>query len=668
MAALEDDGLTAQAPAVRFTSVGDTAFNVEFGTAIDRPANARVMALHARLKRAAVPGLVETVPAFRSLLVVYDPTITGRRAVQAAVEAALADGGAQAPAAGRLWRLPVCYDPGLAPDLEESAAALGLTAEGLAGLHGSTEYFVYMLGFMPGFGYMGDLPAALERPRRAEPRLRVPAGSVAMAGRLTTVYPWESPGGWHLIGRCPVPLYDGARPSPILLAAGDRVRFEAVDRAGFDALARAVAEGRFDPDGLRDGSYRFRNGPTCGRTVPSPHTPGGPPPRALASRPCGRAAAVAAGYQGQRAGRSDPGIMSPPPALAVLEPGLFTTIQDLGRFGFQELGMPVAGALDPLALRLANALVGNPQRAAGLEIALLGPALRVEAAGVRIAAVGPVALGLEREGQPPVPLETGRTHRLARGDLLRLGAVDGAAVACLAVAGGFDLEPFLGSLSSYARAGIGPLGGKPLGAGTRLPLRLDQAPAGGEVELPQAPDYGGGPVRVVLGPQEDRFTEEAVATFLSAEYRVGREADRMGLRLEGPALAHRGGADIASDGLVTGAIQVPGNGRPILLLNDRQTAGGYAKIATVISADLPRAGRLRPGDRLSFRAVAVEEAEALRRRQEEAVAGWIRGIRPVRPAGGIDLEALYGGNLVSGVVDGRTGTGDILDAEAARGP
>ncbi|AIB13678.1 allophanate hydrolase (plasmid) [Azospirillum argentinense] len=235
---------------VRFTTAGDTAFNVEFGEGIDRPTNARVMALHARLKTAAPPGLVETVPTFRSLQVVYDPAVTSRREVQAAVEAELAHAG-DAPAEGTLWRLPVCYDAELGPDLAELSASLGLSAERLIDLHGSTEYFVYMLGFMPGFAYMGDLPAELEKPRRSEPRVRVPAGSVATAGRLTTVYPWESPGGWHLIGRCPVPLYDGARPSPVLLAAGDRVRFEAVDRARFDALSAEAAAGRFDPDTLR---------------------------------------------------------------------------------------------------------------------------------------------------------------------------------------------------------------------------------------------------------------------------------------------------------------------------------------------------------------------------------------------------------------------------------
>ena len=348
------------------------------------------------------------------------------------------------------------------------------------------------------------------------------------------------------------------------------------------------------------------------------------------------------------------------PALKAIRPGLFTTVQDLGRFGYQELGVPVAGMLDPLALRLANALVGNPPGMAGLEIAYLGPSLRVEADSVRIAATGPLAMTLERAGEGQQPLAPWRSHTLRRGDTLHLNAVSGAAVAVLAVAGGFALPAFLGSLSTYTRAGLGPLGGQPLREGTFLLLNNPTAPATADVELPEEPDYGSGPVRVVLGPQEDRFTEEAVRLFLSSSYSLGKQSDRMGLRLEGPALAHRAGADIPSDGLVTGSVQVPGNGLPILLLNDHQTIGGYAKIATVISADLPRVGRLRAGDRLSFAAVTVEVAEAIRRRQEAHIATLIRGIRTVRPPGGVDLDALYTNNLVSGVVDIVNGNGDIL--------
>src|SRR3546814_518081 len=179
------------------------------------------------------------------------------------------------------------------------------------------------------------------------------------------------------------------------------------------------------------------------------------------------------------------------------------------------------------------------------------------------------------------------------------------------------------------RAGLGGFAGRALQAGDRLPLHDAAAEEGDEHELVDSFDYGSGPVRVVLGPQEDRFTAAGIATFLSEPYTVTKEADRMGLRLDGLVIEHTSGADIASEGLVTGCIQVPGNGRPIILMADRQTTGGYTKIATVISADLPRCGWLKPGDSLNFATVTVAEAEAARREQETRIRALIGGIREI---------------------------------------
>ena len=335
--------------------------------------------------------------------------------------------------------------------------------------------------------------------------------------------------------------------------------------------------------------------------------------------------------------------------LRVLSGGLNSTIQDRGRFGYQDLGVPVAGMLDPVALRLANALVGNHGDEAGLEIYLLGPSLAVDCQSLRLAVCGPVRLTLSRHGQTSV-LETGRSHLLRRGDVLAVGAVVGASVAVLAVEGGFALEPVMGSLSTYTRSALGPLGGKVLTEGTIIPLRQEQAEARRERALASPFAYESGPVRVMLGPQDDYFTEGAVAAFLSEEYRIGPNADRMGLRLEGPALTHRGEAGIASEGLVSGTIQVPGNGQPILLLADHQTVGGYAKIATVISADLARVGRAAAGTVLRFHCVTQAEAEAARRDLERSIGTALAAMGEV--AAGLDLTALYSANLVSGVVFG----------------
>ncbi len=342
--------------------------------------------------------------------------------------------------------------------------------------------------------------------------------------------------------------------------------------------------------------------------------------------------------------------------LKVVRAGLFDTLQDFGRTGFMALGMPTAGAMDRVGLSLANALAGNPANTAGLEIGVMGPDLLVEADSVRVAVVGPLSPALiEGPDAAPRPLDSDRSHLLKRGQILRVGMIEGSSTAYLAVAGGFDLPAFMGSLSTYSRAGIGGFDGRKLAAGDLLPLAKASAPAGNERRLVQPFDYGSGPLRVVWGPQDDYFSDEGRRTFIGSEYRVSKEADRMGIRFEGPTIDHAqsvdaGGADIISDGIAPGAIQVPGAGLPIVLLADRQTVGGYPKIATVASVDLPRLGRLLPGQTVRFAAITVEEAEALRRDQEARLQRAIAGFVVARPPGGIDLVRLYEENLIDGIV------------------
>lgn len=339
------------------------------------------------------------------------------------------------------------------------------------------------------------------------------------------------------------------------------------------------------------------------------------------------------------------------PALKVLSPGLYTTVQDRGRFGYQAQGVPVSGALDAVALRLGNALVGNPPSLAALEILLSGPTLEVAAESVRVALAAPGAALRVGDGARTVP--AWRSVRMARGDVFQAVLGPDAACACLAVEGGIVVPPVLGSASTYVRAALGGFEGRPLRAGDLLPLAIGQASERPELHLPSPPLAATEqPIRIVLGPQQERFREDAVATLLDAEFRISQNADRMGMRLDGPRLGHQRGWDIVSDAIATGAIQVPGSGQPILLLADHQTTGGYPKIATVISADLPVVGRRRPGDRVRFAAVAIEEAEAFARDAERRLARSIAALQPVAD-GGIDLASLYRANLISGVVSGR---------------
>jgi len=343
-------------------------------------------------------------------------------------------------------------------------------------------------------------------------------------------------------------------------------------------------------------------------------------------------------------------------ALKVVRAGLFDTVQDFGRVGFMALGMPTAGAMDRVALSLANALAGNPPDTAGIEIGVMGPDLLVEADSVRVALAGPLSPSLiEGPEAPPRPIESDRSHLLKRGQVLRVGTIDGSSTAYLAVAGGFALPAFMGSLSTYARAGLGGFDGRKLAAGDVLPLARAAASPGDERKLAGPFDYGRGPIRVIWGPQDDYFTARGRRTFVESEYKVSKEADRMGIRFDGPVIEHaasaaKGGADIISDGIGPGAIQVPGAGLPIVLLGDRQTVGGYAKIATVASVDLPRLGRLLPGQAVRFAAITVEQAETLRRDQEARLKSAIAAFQVARPPGGIDLAKLYEENLIDGVV------------------
>ena len=335
--------------------------------------------------------------------------------------------------------------------------------------------------------------------------------------------------------------------------------------------------------------------------------------------------------------------------MKVLSPGLYTTVQDLGRIGYQDIGVPVSGALDGFSLRLANALVGNPLGMAALEILISGPTLEIAADAVRVALVGPGA-SLVIGGEI---MAAGQSITLSRGEVFQI-VVDRPSACCyLAVEGGIAVPLVLGSASTYVRAGIGGVEGRLLRRNDFVPLAVEQAPERIELWLPRRLDAARDqPIRVIPGPQQECFTEEAVTVLLSGEFRVSKNTDRMGMRLDGPLLRHRDGWDIVSDAIATGALQVPGSGQPILLLADHQTTGGYPKIATVISADLPVVGRRRPGDALRFAAVSIEEAEELCREGERRLAELVAALEPVPKGDGIDSLSLYEDNLISGVVTG----------------
>ena len=544
----------------RLLPVGDSALLIEFGDEINPDINAQVHTLALALADYAQPGVGEAVPTYRSLLWHYDVLRLSFDEISSLAGQALGRVKSNAPPEPRVVDIPTCYGGELGPDLAFVARHNNLKPKDVMRLHTSTLYPLYMLGFSPGFAYLGGLPGAIATPRLSTPRTQVPAGSVGIASGQTGIYPITSPGGWQLIGRTPLRLFDPQRDPPTLLRPGDRVRFVPIDPARFAALWEQE----------------------WGTGDQSP--------------------AIAA----------DPGA----PGLEVLWPGMLSTVQDLGRRGYERFGMPVAGAMDAFALRAANALVGNPPGAAGLEIISAGTTLRANSDCLIAVAGADFSLYVHDK-----PLPNWSSAFVRRGWRIEFRARRSGCRAYLAVAGGIALPPIMGSRSTYLRGGLW----RALQAGDLLPVGpVDwHLPERAARRLPQdlIPPYSEHPtVDVILGPQADAFGPESQRAFFESAYRLTPTSDRMGYRLQGADIAHRGPADIVSDGIALGAIQVPADRQPIVMMADRQTTGGYPKIAVAASADIPLLAQCLPGrGSVRFRETSVEQAQLRYRRMMEGL-------------------------------------------------
>jgi antagonist of KipI len=315
----------------------------------------------------------------------------------------------------------------------------------------------------------------------------------------------------------------------------------------------------------------------------------------------------------------------------ILEPGILTTIQDLGRYGFSQFGVPPSGALDTFSFRVGNLLAGNREEEAGLEITLMG--LKIKALREAVIAItgGHFSPALNEE-----PLEMWRTHLLVEGDIIAFRKVLAGCRAYLAVGGGLAVPKIMGSCSTYLSGNFGGLEGRKLKRGDILYTPDTPAPLGKlGLQFPRdwipSPEKET-PLRVVAGPQNHHFTEKGSQTFYSSPYQVTPQCDRMGVRLEGPEIERRSDVEesIISEGLISGAIQVPGDGKPIIILTELVT-GGYTKIATIISADLPMVAQLKPGDQVRFKPISIEESHLLFREQEERLKGFRKIIQASSP-------------------------------------
>ncbi|PLX70410.1 MAG: hypothetical protein C0602_06250 [Denitrovibrio sp.] len=348
-------------------------------------------------------------------------------------------------------------------------------------------------------------------------------------------------------------------------------------------------------------------------------------------------------------------------SLKILNPGLLSSVQDMGRIGYRRFGVPKSGALHTELAVIANKLAGNAPQMPVIEFFLQGPTLTLQSGTARLSLSGDFNAELIRKGFK-TKLRSWCSVTLKAGDSLQVGNVKSGKVGYIGVAGGLGISKTMGSYSTYMRGGFGGCDGKKLSANAVFQIpetdfsdKLDSCLAENPDDKVFAKANSSEPyiIRVVLGPQDDYFTEPEIDKFLSGNYKIGRDSDRMGSRLEGAVLSHHPDKkpEIVSDGIVPGAIQVPGNGSPIVLLADGPTVGGYPKIATVISSDLSKLAVMLPGSIIKFQAVESEEAEKILIQERKELAALLENLQPMKPVGVIDLEALYGTNLICGVIN-----------------
>lgn len=548
--------------------LGDCAILVVLKAKNSTLALEAVAGLARSLNAAPFAGVTDIVPAFTTVTVHYDParvvagagTGTPVERVTAWIKTApVAPAGRRAKAAREVV-VPVCYGGEQGPDTAAVAAHAKIPEAEVIRVHSKAVYRVAAVGFSPGFPYLLGMAPRLAMPRRATPRLVVPAGSVGIGGAQTGVYPTATPGGWSIIGRTPLRLF---RPederAPTLLEAGDTVKFVSVTKSQAAQLEEK--------------------------------------PVVPATPKISRQSAV----------------------FEVIKPGALTTVQDLGRPGRQHQGIPVGGAMDRQAARVANLLLGNDENAPLLEATLAGPELKF------LRDTWIAVTGADVRDVPGW-----RPWRVTAGQVVSLAELTRGACAYLAVSGGLEIARVLGGAGTLLRAGVGGWNGRALQAGDILAARPGTLETTGNWSASaefKAATGGDVLVRFLRGPQWTWFAPASRRTFLAKTYKITVKSDRMGLRLDGPALRLEETHELASEGVGFGSIQVPRDGQPIVLMADRQTIGGYPKIGHVIAVDLPRLAQARAGDIVRFKEISLGEAQALYLEKENSLTMLGMGVR-----------------------------------------
>lgn len=546
----------------KIVQASEDSLQIQFEQKICPEVNSRISAFVKTFEYIAkdIAGVLEVLPTYCSVSIYFDEAICQISLLKDLAQKALQkseEEKTESTDSARTITIPVCYeDQEFAPDLEKVALHAKLSKEEVIKLHSSSDYLIYMMGFLPGFPYLGGMNPQLETPRLETPRTKIPAGSVAIGGAQTGLYPVESPGGWNIIGRTPLRLFDVKRKPFFLYEAGDKIRFLPITREEFENFDESlwlaqVADKSEASIETSDDAADSKEVYECG---------GG---------------------------------------IKILEPGLLTSIQDSGITGFQKYGIGQSGAMDQTSFALANQICGNEKNAACLETTLAGPSIRFVTA-CDFAITGAVFENATLDG---MRIEMNKKISAKAGSLLSCGFASKGLRSYIAFSGGLLVPKVFRSSSTNLKSKIGGYMGRKLQADDQLAIGINKK---NPLLVPDNKSTEGFTenkdvllLDCIKSSQFDFFQEKIVKKFTDSIYTVSAESDRMRIRFTGPGL-ECGKTDIISDAIPFGAVQITSAGLPVVMAADRQTTGGYAKIACVKKSAMYRLAQALPGTKVRF--------------------------------------------------------------------
>jgi antagonist of KipI len=572
-------------------SLGDAAITVDFGNVVDEAINQEVEILFHQLCDDALTGMIEAVPAYSSVSIYYDIYNTskllqaGKTVYEFMVEQLtqrLKQPFPEINIASRLVNIPVCYEREFAPDIEELAKEKNISVDEVIRIHTLKQYRVYMLGFLPGFAYMGEVDERIMMPRKSRP-VTVAAGSVGIAGKQTGIYPFISPGGWQIIGRTPKKLFE-AFPIPIAIGAPMKAAFE-------DSLSLLHPGDTVQFISIsKDDFYKQEN-------LPSPTS-------LRAERSKGE------GVRGVR------------PNLRIIKAGILDTVQDMGRYGWQHCSINPGGAMDKLSAQFANILVGNKMDEAVIELHFPASAFFFEQPALIVVCGADFSASVNGE-----PISCWQPLLVSKYSILQFQGVETGARAYLAVHGGLEIPAWLNSLSTHLKAGAGGYQGRALQKDDEIKLgsKIDFTDIIGKKELEILPwkienywrDNHDEKILILAGHEWEQLTDESKEKFLSQAFTITNQSDRMGYRLKGELLSTLTHEEVISSAVSFGTVQLLPDGQLIVLMADHQTTGGYPRVAHVISAHHSRLAQMKPGEHIRFQFTDQQTAEDFFNKQQQ---------------------------------------------------